>query len=294
MAVISASAQCRRLRPVPEKLLLKSGILLRRSLIRIRQTMHRSRRIPLMVAAVLAADLSRVPAASHPPVAANPYQPVAVKLAAGPADPSFATFRNDFAAVARGRVFERLARYVTVHGFFWDGDFANGFDPKKSGVENLAAAVGLERGTGGGWQTLADFAGEPSASETSASPGVLCAPARPEYDSDDFDRLTEATRSSPSEWVFPRATGVDVRAAPRTQSVAVENIGQYFVRVLRFETAAANADPLRTAWTRIAAPSGKIGYVAPNTLMSIASPRLCYLKDITGRWQIAGYIGRRD
>ena len=32
----------------------------------------------------------------------------------------------------------------------------------------------------------------------------------------------------------------------------------------------------------------------PDTLMSLAAPRLCYIKDITGRWQITGYIGRRD
>ena len=135
-----------------------------------------------------------------------------MKLPASPADPSSAAFRKDFAAIARGGVFDRLARIVVTHGFFWDRDFANGFDPKRSGVENLAAAVGLERGTGGGWQALAAFADEPTASETPASPGVLCAPGRPEFDSDDFDRLTDATRTNPSEWVFPRADGLDVRA----------------------------------------------------------------------------------
>jgi hypothetical protein len=256
--------------------------------------MQRHWRMPIVLAVVLAAGVARAQTPARLPVATKPYQPVAVKLPASPADPSFAAFRKDFAAIARGGVFDRLARIVVTHGFFWDRDFANGFDPKRSGVENLAAAVGLERGTGGGWQALAAFADEPTASETPASPGVLCAPGRPEFDSDDFDRLTDATRTNPSEWVFPRADGLDVRAAPRTESAVVEKLGQYFVHVVRFETAPANAEPVRTAWARIAIPSGKIGYAAPDTLMSLSAARLCYIKDIIGRWQITGYIGRRD
>jgi hypothetical protein len=103
-----------------------------------------------------------------------------------------------------------------------------------------------------------------------------------------------ARRTNPSEWVFPRADGLDVRAVPRTESAVVEKLGQYFVHVVRFETAPANAEPARTAWARIAIPSGKIGYAAPDTLMSLSAARLCYIKDIIGRWQITGYIGRRD
>jgi hypothetical protein len=256
--------------------------------------MHRPWRLPIILAVVLAAGVARAQAPARLPVATTPYHPVAVKLPASPADPSFAAFRKEFAAIAHGAVFDRLAHIVVSHGFFWDRDFANGFDPKKAGVENLAAAVRLERGTGGGWQTLVAFADEPSASETSALPGVVCAPARPDFDSDDFDRLTDQTRSNPSEWVFPRANGLEIRAAPRTESAVVEKLGQYFVRVVRFETTPANAEPIRTAWARIAVPSGKIGYAAPDTLMSLAAPRLCYIKDITGRWQITGYIGRGD
>jgi hypothetical protein len=256
--------------------------------------MHRSRRIPIILAVVLAAPQAHAQGGSRLPVATKSYQPVAVKLPAPPADPSFSAFRKKLAAVARGRVFDSLAHYVAVQGFFWDRDFSNGFDPKKSGVENLAAAVGLERGTGGGWQTLVGFAEQPTASEVAAMPGVLCAPARPNFDSDDFDRLTDATHSNPSEWIFPRADGLEVRNAPRSESPLVEKLGQYFVRVVRFETTPANAEPIRTAWARIAIPSGKIGYAAPDTLMSLSAARLCYIKDITGRWQITGYVGRRE
>jgi hypothetical protein len=256
---------------------------------------HRCRRIALALAVMLAAaGAPRAQAPARLPVATKPYQPVAVKLPPPPADPSFAAFRTEFAAVARGRVFDRLARDVVAHGFFWDRVFANGCVPKQSGVEKLAAAVRLERGTGGGWQILAAFADEPTASGTDGMPGVICAPARPDFDSDDFDRLTDDTRSSPSEWVFPRRNGLDARAAPRTDSAIVQKLGQYFVRVVRFETAPANADPIRTAWARIAIPSGKIAYAAPDTLASLSPPRLCYIKDIVGRWRITGYIGRGE
>jgi hypothetical protein len=40
----------------------------------------------------------------------------------------------------------------------------------------------------------------------------------------------------------------------------------------------------------VAAPSGKTGYVAPGELMPLRMDRLCYLKDVTGRWRIVGYI----
>ena len=70
-----------------------------------------------------------------------------------------------------------------------------------------------------------------------------------------------------------------------------EKLGGHFVRILGFDTTPANADPLRTSWARIAAPSGQVGYVAPGGLMSPGAPPLCYVKDITGRWRIAGFVG---
>src|ERR1700693_720816 len=109
---------------------------------------------PLLAAIALAALCAAEPAlaqgAARLPVATKPYQPVPVQLPAEPADPSFAAFRTELAAIARNRVFASLARYVVPRGFFWDGDFANGFDPKKSSAENLAAAISLEHGSGAG------------------------------------------------------------------------------------------------------------------------------------------------
>jgi hypothetical protein len=247
--------------------------------------------VAIVFGIVIAAAPALAQSAARPPAPTKPFAAVRVKLPPPPNDASFAAFRQNLAAVAKRRVFAELARNVTPQGFFWDRDFAKSFDPRRTGAENLAAAIRLEHGSGTGWQMLAEFAAEPTASAMPAAPGVLCAPGRPNFDQGDFDRLIDATRSSPTEWVYPRATSLELRAAPRLTSAVIETLGSYFIRVIRFETAPANADPLHTSWTRIAAPSGKVGYAAPDTLNSPAAPQLCYVKDVIGRWTIAGFIG---
>ena len=85
---------------------------------------------------------------------------------------------------------------------------------------------------------------------------------------------TRRTSTASSTQRAPARRNGCIRARPASncarrrarQSAVIETLGSYFVRVIRFETAPANADPLHTAWTRIAAPSGKIGYAAPDTL----------------------------
>ena len=76
--------------------------------------------------------------------AAKSFEPVKVTLPGAPADASFVAFRQNLAAIAERRVFAELARNVVPQGFFLDPDFADGFDAKKTGAENLAAAVRLE------------------------------------------------------------------------------------------------------------------------------------------------------
>jgi hypothetical protein len=250
-----------------------------------------ARLVPIVLSIFVAATPAFAQGGMRAEPSAQTFDSVSVKPSPPPGDPSFAAFRKTLAAVARNRVFEELARNVVSHGFFWDHDFANGFDPRRTGADNLAAAIRLEHGFGAGWEMLADFAAEPTATETPAMPGVLCAPGRPSFDQDDFDRLVDSTHSSPNEWVYPRAAALALRAAARSSANVVETLGNYFVRVIRFETVPANADPLHTAWTRIATPAAKIGYAAPDTLASLSPARLCYIKDVTGRWSIAGFIG---
>ena len=85
-----------------------------------------------------------------------------------------------------------------------------------------------------------------------------------------------------------------VRAAPQPNAPVVETLGLNFVRVLGFEEKDSDTDPARNAWARVAAPSGKAGYVAPNSLVSSYADRLCYAKEGNGPWRIVGYVGGGD
>jgi hypothetical protein len=62
------------------------------------------------------------------------------------------------------------------------------------------------------------------------------------------------------------------------------------VRVLSFDGLNGDAVTGREPWPRVALPDGKIGYVAPGHLILLAAVRLCYIKDLAGRWRIAGVI----
>lgn len=246
----------------------------------------------------VAPALAQAPKASAPKPSAlpaqAPYAPVAVTISGVPDDPNMAAFRNELTAVVKGRVFADLARLVVQRGFFWDRDFGGGFDPKKSGAENLAAAIGLEHGRGAGWNRLAGLAAEAAGGKLGARPGIVCAPARPQFNEFDFDRLMQTTKSDAFAWTYPRAAGAELRAASRPNAPVIEKLGLHLVRVLGYEAKDDDPDATRTAWARVVAPSGKVGFVAPALLLSPYAERLCYAKDVTGRWRIAGYIGGGD
>lgn len=237
---------------------------------------------------VASALLAPLPAAAQPSVPAYPV--VAVKFAEPPSDPSFAAFRSELAAAARRRVYAELARLVVARGFFWERDFGAAFAPSKSGAENLAAAVGLERGNGHGWKTLATFAAEPTAAPFAARPGILCAPARPSFDEAEFHALTARTGTDAADWRYPRNAAVALHAEASEASAPVEWLSPHFVRAL----GDGLAKPAHNSLTPIATPSGRTGFVAAGLLLSLASERLCYGKDATGRWRIAGFIGAAD
>jgi len=220
------------------------------------------------------------PAAPAKPVLEKPYKPVAVTPAAMPDDPNFASFQQELAVAANNRVYAELARLIVPQGFFWDGDFDERFNPKRSAAENFAAAIGLEREGGTGWARLALFAAAPDAAPLEAHPGVICAPAPPAYDDVAFDQLLDSTQTSAADWLYPRSPGAPMRLAPRPASRAVETLGLHMIRLLG----------INDGWAHVAAPSGKTGFVAPGTLSPLRGDRLCYQKDITGRWAIAGYI----
>jgi hypothetical protein len=94
--------------------------------------------------------------------------------------------------------------------------------------------------------------------------------------------------------MYPRAAGLAVRSAPQPRASLVETVGLALIRTLGFEGPEGTGDPIRSAWVRVAGPSGKTGFVAPGALLSPYSDRLCFVKDAAGAWKIGGYVGGGD
>jgi len=239
-----------------------------------------------LAAASAAAERSAVPA--------KPYAPVPLVLPGAATDASFVAFRTKLAAAAKSRIYAKLARLVQTEGFFWERDLGHGFDPHRPAVDNLAAAVRLEHRNGAGWDTLAAFAAETSLEPLVSRPGIFCAPARPSYDGIALARLLDATYTRLVDWVYPRATETPVRAAPRPQAAVIATLGLHFVHRLGFEGRDSETAPGRNRWTQVATPDGKAGFVAPASLLSLNTERLCYVKDLVGGWRIAGFVAGGD
>jgi hypothetical protein len=239
------------------------------------------------MAAALLANAVDAETALRPP---KPYAPVAITRPAPLADPDFAAFRAAIAAAAKSRIYAELETLVQPQGFFWDRDFRNRYDPRRPAVDNLAAAIGLERDNGAGWQTLAQLAAEATAQPLESRPGVVCAPAPPGYDSVEFSRLLDQTYTAPWDWAFPQSDVTTARAAPHPEAAAVGRLGLHFVRLLGVEPSQMSPATVREQWARVAMPDGQTGYVAPGSLSSLTAQRLCYIRDLVLGWRITGYI----
>jgi hypothetical protein len=249
--------------------------------------MRRSCSFLLVVIAASCAVLPALAQSSRPP---RPYAPVAITRPAASDDASLATFRASLAAAAKSRLYSELSPLVLERGFFWGRDFGQRFDPRRPPVDNLAAAIALEQGNGTGWDALATFAEETAVEPLDSRPGVICAPARPDYDGIAFAKLLNASVTTDIDWAYPRADETPVRAAAAPDAAKIGTIGLHFVRLLGFEGPDSEPAPGRTQWARVALPDTKQGFVAPGSLMSLTAERLCYIKDPTVGWRIAGYI----
>ena len=248
------------------------------------------------------APAQRAPAPARPAAPAPapavpaqaPYKSVAVTVPTIPRDAAFEGLRKELADIAKRKDRAALAQRVAAKDFFWERDFSGSFDPRRPSVDNLAAALTLEADDGSGWDALAAFAAETSAGPLPGRPSVICAPAIPQFDEDARGKLVESTQSDGLEWNYPRSAGLPVRAAPQANAAVTETLGLYFVRVLGFEDKDGDTDPVRTAWARVATPSGKTGFTAPNSLLSPYADRLCYGREGSGPWRIIGYVGGGD
>ena len=223
----------------------------------------------------------------------KPYKAVPVSFASAPRDAELDALRKELGEIAARK--DRAALAVRIgKDFFWERDFGGNFDQNKPNIDNITAAIGLDADDGSGWEALAGFAAEPSMGPLPGRASVVCAPASPEFDEAARNQVIDDSQTDGVEWAYPRAAGLQVRAAPQADAAPIETLGLHFVHVLGFEGKQTDADPIRFAWARVATPTGKTGFVAPNSLVSPYADRLCFTKDAGGTWRIDGYVGGGD
>ncbi len=221
-----------------------------------------------------------------PPAPVKPYTAVAVTPPKPYPDQSFQAFHQQLATVAAHKDRAALAKLVVAQGFFWvqDKDIA---DKGKSGIDNLARAIGLDAKDGSGWDSLTAFASDPTAAELPEQKGIVCGPADPTLDAKAFESLTQATQTDPSEWGYPLKDAVEVRTAAQPNAPVLEKLGMTLVRVL---PDSADGDANAPSFLHIALPDGKAGFVAADAISPLGGDQMCYTKDASG-WKIAGYFG---
>ena len=249
-----------------------------------------------LVAVPAAQGQPQRPAAAQPaqppqPAPPKPYKQVPVTIPAPNTDPSFVAFRKQLADIANRKDRAALGNLVVASNFLWMGPKGDKADKRKSGIENLAAAVDLDAKDGSGWQDLADFA-EDATLQPTPRRGVSCAPARANFDVKAAEQLGADTKTNFFDWAYPTKPGVEVRAAADAKAPVIDKLGMYLVRVMSDESPAA-AQPQDSPFLSIVTPAGKVGFVAEDDLESLDEDRICYIKDASG-WKIAGYIGASE
>jgi hypothetical protein len=166
------------------------------------------------------------------------------------------------------------------------GDKAN---KKKPGIDNLAAAIGLDAKDGSGWEMLVEVASETTLEPVPDRKGIMCAPANPTFDENAFQQLVKTTGTEFSDWGYPAKAGIEVRATAQANAPIIDRLGMYLVRVIEEQpTGAAPQQP--PAFLRVVTPSGKTGFVAADAVAPLGNDQMCYRND-AGAWKIAGYAG---
>ncbi len=240
----------------------------------------------LLIAGLAPAAAQNQPRGQQPPplAPAKPYKPVAVTPPQPMTDASFESLRQQFGEAAKRKDRTALARLVADKGFFWQRENGNRADKRKSGVDNLATALGLNNKDGAGWDMLASYADEPTASASAEHKGAFCSPADPAFNGKELDDLVKATQTDVMEWAYPVVDGIEVHATAQANAAVIDRLGLAFVRVMPDKT------PGSAAYVRIVMPNGKAGYVSVDSIAPIGNDQLCYVKD-GGDWKIGGYIG---
>ena len=224
------------------------------------------------------------------PAPPKPYKAIAVTPAQPYNDPSFAAFRKQLGEIASKKDRAALAK-ITANDFFWIGEKGDKADKKKSGVDNLAAAIELDDKDGTGWEALSVAAKEATLEPVPERKGVMCSPANPMFDEAAADNVAKDTGTDPSEWGYATKPDVEVRGAAKANAPVIEKLGQILVRIMPEEQpAAAGAPQQEQQFLRVVTPAGKVGYVHEEFISPLGTDQLCYAKDGTS-WKIAGYAG---
>ncbi|HXZ22463.1 MAG TPA: hypothetical protein VEH78_06835 [Pseudolabrys sp.] len=221
------------------------------------------------------------------PPPAGPYKAVAITPPQPVNDPAFTALLKQLGETAQRKDGAALAKLVVNQGFFWVRENGDRADKRKSGADNLAAALGLNNKDGAGWDMLASFADDPTGSPIPQRKDTLCAPADPAFDSKTFNDLLKVTMTDVSDWGYPVSPDVEVHATPQANSPVVDKLGQAFVRIMPEGGSSA------PSFLRIITPAGKTGFVSVDSIAPIGNDQICYVKDGTG-WKIGGYIGGGD
>jgi hypothetical protein len=186
-----------------------------------------------------------------------------------------------------------LARKIVANGFFWLGEKGDKASKRKTGIDNLAAAIGLDGRNGEGWDILTAAADEATLAPISDKKGVMCGPAAPVFDHKAAEQTAKATGTQPEEWGFPVKGSLDVHATGQPRSSVIEQVGSILVRIMPEEPLPGAGDAplpqLGSYFVRIVTPSGKVGYVPDDTISALDNDRVCFVKDAAG-WKITGYI----
>ncbi len=142
----------------------------------------------LIVAAGSASAQQQVPLPMQP-APPGPYKSVPVTLPPRQTDASLDAFRKDLDEITKKKDRAALAGKVVAKGFFWQREDSNDADPKKSGIDNLAAALGLDAPDGSGWQALANYAADATATSLPEMKGVVCSPAMPSFNEEEMEKV---------------------------------------------------------------------------------------------------------
>jgi hypothetical protein len=225
------------------------------------------------------------------PAPPKAYKPIPVTVAKPYDDPSFAAFRKELSDIASKKDRAALAK-VTAANFFWIGEKGDKADKKKSGIDNLAAAIELDDKEGAGWEALKAAAAESTLEPVPERKGILCSPANPTFDEAAADAVAKETGTDPAEWGYVTKADAEVRGAAKADAPVIDKLGQNLVRILPEEQPAPAAGaPLELPpFLRVVTPAGKVGYVSEEVISPLGTDQLCYTKD-GGAWKIAGYAG---